>query len=96
MANVRFANLVNKCYKDSSEQTLDMCGTGIAPNELNGAAHASQWSRCHDAIDSFEATRVGVTQSTRQTQKPPQSALQDSELCNGASESRVGRHVHSL
>jgi len=47
-------------YKNGLKQNLKTCG--ISPNELNSAplARALWRSRCQDAIDDFEATRVGA------------------------------------
>jgi len=44
---------------------------GIPPTELNGATTArGPWrSRCHDATDDSEATRVGAIQAKRQARK---------------------------
>jgi len=58
-----------KRYKDGLKQNLKTCG--ISLNELNSAplARASWPSRCQDAIDDFEATRVGAIQTNGKARK---------------------------
>ena len=59
----------HKRYKDGLKQNLKTCG--ISPNDLNSAplAGASWQSRCQDAMDDFEATRLDAIQAKRQARK---------------------------
>ena len=59
----------HKCYKDGLKQNLKTCG--IPPTDFNSATTAGwSWrSRCHDAIDDFEATCVGTIQAKWQARK---------------------------